>query len=283
VAGLQHLAEGAERRTGLTRFLWSTNGLLEGPAGSYVELLLRDAEDRAVRLSLVRRAQPGEPVRLGNLPTFLAELDFRRIDIPGDCIGVIRFNVWMTPLVREFDRAIDGLRDCAGIVVDLRGNPGGVAGMLMGIAGHFLDRPVPLGIMKSRAGELKFVANPRRVSASGVPVEPFAGAVAVVVDAMTASTSEFFAGGMKAIGRARLFGEPTAGQALPAAVSRLPNQDVLMYVVADYTDPNGRRFEGGGVVPDTIVPLRREDLLEGRDHALDAALEWIATVRPASN
>lgn len=161
------------------------------------------------------------------------------------------------------------------MVVDLRGNPGGIAGMLMGAAGHFLDRPVPLGVMRSRSGELRFTANPRRVDGSGQPVDPFAGPLAVLVDVMTASTSEFFAGGLQALGRARIFGEVTAGQALPAVASRLPNGDVLMYVVADFTGPNGARFEGAGVLPDVTVPLRREDLLAGRDAALEAALAWI--------
>jgi carboxyl-terminal processing protease len=114
------------------------------------------------------------------------------------------------------------------------------------------------------------------VSSAGQPVEPYHGPVAILVDAMSASTSEFFAGGMQAIGRAHVFGEATAGQALPAVVSRLPNQDVLMYVIADYVGPDGRRIEGRGVLPDVLVTLRRDDLLAGRDPVLDAALRWLA-------
>ncbi|MGH7552399.1 MAG: S41 family peptidase [Longimicrobiales bacterium] len=283
VARLAYLAEGADRRTGLTRFLYSMNARLDGPAASHVTLRVRDGSDRVREIELVRREQPGEAVRIGNLPTLVAALEYRRVDAAAGCTGIIRFNVWMIPLVREFDRAVDALRGCAGIVVDLRGNPGGVAGMLMGIAGHFLEEPVPLGVMRSRTGELRFVANPRRVSAQGQAVRPYGGPIAILVDAMTASTSEFFAGGMQAIGRARVFGETSAGQALPAVVHRLPNQDVLMYVVADYADPRGRRFEGAGVVPDVAVPLRAADLLAGRDAALDAALSWIAGARRTSS
>jgi carboxyl-terminal processing protease len=282
VARLGSLEEGAERRTGLTRFLYSMNALLDGPAASHVVLRVRDGSGQAREIQLVRREQPGEAVRIGNLPTLVAALEYRRVDAASGCTGIIRFNVWMIPLVREFDRAIDGLRGCTGIIIDLRGNPGGVAGMLMGIAGHFLDEPVPLGVMRSRTGELRFVANPRRVSAQGQAVRPYSGPIAILVDAMTASTSEFFAGGMQAIGRARVFGETSAGQALPAVVHRLPNEDVLMYVVADYADPRGRRFEGAGVVPDEAVPLRVEDLLAGRDAVLNAALNWIAGRRTSS-
>lgn len=268
-------------RMALSRFLWGLNGLLDGPAGSTVGITFRDGENRSVRLDLRRRAQPGEPVRLGNLPTFVARLESRAVDTGAGCIGVIRFNVWMIPIMRLLDRAVDELRACQGMIVDLRGNPGGVAGMLMGVAGHFLREAVPLGVMRSRSGELRFVANPRRVSAEGRPVEPYGGPLAVLVDPMTASSSEFFAGGMQAIGRAHVFGDTTAGQALPAVASRLPNDDVLMYVVADYADPQGRRFEGGGVAPDVVVPLVRADLLAGRDPVMDAAFDWLVRAAAA--
>ena len=48
------------------------------------------------------------------------------------------------------DRAVDSSRACAGIILDLRGNLGGVAGMMMGVAGHFLAEPQTLGIMLTR-------------------------------------------------------------------------------------------------------------------------------------
>lgn len=275
LAALGALGE-RERRIGLTRFLFSANARLNGPAGSRLHLRLHPGSGPPVEIQLARRAQPGDPVRIGNLPTYVSALEHERIAHTRGCTGLIRFNVWMIPLVREFDRAVDAVRDCDGIVIDLRGNPGGVAGMVMGIAGHFLDEPVSLGAMRSRSGELKFVANPRRVSSAGQPVDPYDGPLAVLVDGMSASTSEFFAGGMQAIGRARVFGEATAGQALPAVVSRLPNEDVLMYVIADYIGPDGRRIEGRGVVPDVVVSLRRDDLLAGRDPVLDAALRWLA-------
>jgi carboxyl-terminal processing protease len=110
---------------------------------------------------------------------------------------------------------------------------------------------------------------------AGRAIQPYAGPVAVLVDPLSASTSEIFAAGMQAVGRARVFGDTTARQALPALMTRLPTGDVLLYVVADFVDPNGRRVEGRGAVPDETVPLRREALLQGRDEPLDAALRWI--------
>jgi carboxyl-terminal processing protease len=178
-----------------------------------------------------------------------------------------------------FQKAMDGHRSAAGIVIDLRGNPGGLAAMLMGISGHFLTERKPLGVMKTRDSELRFASNPRLVSAAGERVEPFAGPVAILVDALTGSASECFAGGMQSLGRARVFGQTSMGQALPAVFDRLPNGDVLIHAYGDFVTATGTRLEGRGVVPDEEVPLNRAELLAGRDTALERALQWIDTAR----
>ena len=147
--------------------------------------------------------------------------------------------------------------------------------MLMGISGQFVTERKALGVMKTRDSELKFTANPRIVSASGQRVQPYGGPVAILVDAMSGSASECFTGGMQSIGRARVFGQVSMGQALPALFDRLPNGDVLIHAYGDFVTATGTRLEGRGVIPDEIVPLRREDLLEGRDRTLEAALAWI--------
>ena len=237
---------------------------------------LMDGEQRRHVVTMTRRALPGIAIRFGNLPAFQARVEHERLALgDGACAGVIRFNVWMPPMAEALDAAMDSVRSCRGIVLDVRGNPGGVAGMVMGFGGYFLDTPVPLGIMRQRGIELKFAVNPRLTSVSGKPIRPYEGPVAVLVDPLSASTSEIFAAGMQAVGRARVFGDTTARQALPALMTRLPTGDVLLYVVADFVDPNGRRVEGRGAVPDETVPLRRAALLAGRDEPLEAALSWM--------
>ena len=103
--------------------------------------------------------------------------------------------------------------------------------------------------------------------------------MAIIVDPMSASTSEIFAAGMQRIGRARVFGERSAGAALPAMMERLPSGDVFVHAVADFTDPRGRRIEGAGAEPDEIVRLRVEDLEAGRDAPVEAAVKWITSAK----
>jgi carboxyl-terminal processing protease len=266
--------DGYELRDARLRLMAGFEALLRGPAGGAVEVALRDGADALVPLRLGFEAR-GEAVRVGNLPPMVPLLEHRRVRAGEHAVGVIRFNNWLPAVAPAFDRAIDDLRDTDGIILDLRGNTGGVAAMVMGTAGHFIDERIPLGVLRQRGTELRFFANPRATTADGRPARPFAGPLAILVDELSVSTSEIFAAGMRHVGRATLFGQPTPGQALPALLSRLPNGDLMLHVIADLTLPDGSRVEGDGVVPDQLVPLRREELLAGRDAALAAAVRWM--------
>ena len=249
---------------------------LQGPPGGEVTLELRDAAERPVRVALTREDDPSLPVKFGDLPTFYARFASRELaPEPGFRVGVIEFNTWMVPLVRQVDSAVDALRKANGIVLDLRGNRGGVGAMVMGVAGHFTPRRDTLGLFRTRTTTLRFIANPRTVSPAGRPVEPFRGPVAILVDDMSGSASEVFAGGMQAIGRVRVFGATSLGGVLPASWDRLPNGDVLYHAIADFVTSDGIVLEGRGVIPEEPIALTRADLLAGRDPVLDAAVRWI--------
>ena len=255
---------------------------LRGPSGSILTVAFEDHTGRPVRAGIERRPEAGEPVTVGNLPTMFVRVGSEGRNTPGGArAGVIRFNVWMAAVDAPFQRAVDEFRHADGIVIDLRGNPGGLAAMMMGISGHFLDERKPLGVMKTRDTELRFAANPRRVSAAGERVKPYAGPLAILVDALTGSASECFAGGMQSLGRARVFGQVSMGQALPALFDRLPNGDVLIHAYGDFVTADGTRLEGRGVIPDEVLPLSRETLSAGRDETLEAALAWIDRARSA--
>jgi len=251
-------------------------GLVRGRVGIAEEIEFRDGSNAAAVRTIVRQAERGAVVKFGYLPPLFARVETRAIEDRGQTIGVIGFNVWMTPIAHELDSAVDRFRGGSGIVIDLRGNPGGVLTMIMGLAGHFLDSPVTLGVIKTRESELNLVSNPRRVSADGKSqVKPFSGRVAVLVDGGSYSASEIFSAGMQSVKRVRVFGSRTAGGALPAVLERLPGGDVLQYAIGDFTTAQGDRIEGRGVIPDVAVPTTRADLLAGHDPVLEAALDWI--------
>ena len=192
---------------------------LHGPSGSRAAVTFEDGSGAATRLEIERRVEGGQPVTVGNLPTMFVRVRSERATTPaGRTAGVIAFNVWMTAVDPLFQQAVDEFRSSDGIVIDLRGNPGGLAAMLMGISGHFIDERKALGVMKTRDNPLRFVVNPRRVNARGERVQPFAGPVAILVDALSGSASECFAGGMQSLGRVRVFGQQTHGPGAAGAV-----------------------------------------------------------------
>ncbi len=261
------------RREALTAYAIATQALA-GAVGDSATVVFADERGRDRTLRVARAPEPGMVAKFGNLPAMNAQLSYDRVTSAGKTVGIIRFNIWMPILSPQFDAAVDALRDADAIVLDIRGNFGGVGGMSMGIAGHFLDSTRTIGTMIQRGATLKFVANPRRVNTRSQGVSPYAGPLAIVVDELSISTTEIFAGGMQALGRAQVFGVQTSGQALPSVPERLPNGDILYHAIADFVNPFGKPLEGAGVTPDRVVPLTRQALLAGRDPALDAAIAW---------
>jgi carboxyl-terminal processing protease len=249
---------------------------LRGAAGSRAALVVRGADDLERSVVVPRSAAAGEAVTIGNLPALHVRTWSDEARTPaGRRAGVFGFSVWLPAVDEPLARAMEADRGAAGIVIDLRGNPGGLADMIRGVAGYFLSQPALLGRMHVAGAELAMRANPRRSTADGRRIEPYAGPLAILVDELTASASECFTGGMQGIGRARVFGVRTMGQALPAATRTLPDGEVLEYAVGDFVTSAGRRLEGAGVQPDEIVRVTVEDLRQGRDPVLAAALAWI--------
>ena len=268
-------AQGHDQRSKNIDAWRRVNQLIYGVDDSSAALTVRDAKGQRRDIRVQRTVGAGEIVKLGNLPPLRAALEERALKTPaGKTAGVIWFSVWMTPISEPFERAIDRFRSAAGIVIDLRGNPGGLATMMRGISGHFVDRPLVLGKMQTRQADLSFTVNPRTSTTDGRTVKPYSGPVAILTDELTGSTSETFAGGLQSLGRVRVFGRPSMGQALPALTRQLPNGDVLMYAVGDFVTSTGKRLEGDGVIPDTMVPLSIQALAAGEDEPLDAALKW---------
>jgi carboxyl-terminal processing protease len=256
--------------------------------GETVEITAVSPEGTERVFALSAESFGGEIAQFGNLPPLethvtartIASDEFGAAGVQGsplpNKVAFMGFNIWMLPAAAELDRAIDTYRDADAIVLDLRGNPGGLGAMAMGIGGHFLNEPVSLGRMTNREGYLDFRVNPRRSTADGRSVRPFAGPLAILVDPLSASTSEIFAAGLQDLGRAVIIGQTSAGAALPSMAVRLPNGDVLQFAVADFVTPKGNRIEGHGVVPDIAVPLHADLLRREPDPALAAALRWIA-------
>jgi carboxyl-terminal processing protease len=239
---------------------------LTGVVGESIPFVFLDGANTTVTRDLELTPERGQSARFGNLPPMHVFFESKKL---GNT-GYVRFNKFLdlVRIMSNFADAVEGCMGCDGLIVDLRGNPGGIGGMAMGMAGWLVDKPDQrLGTMYMRDATLNFIINPR--------AEVFTGPVAVLVDGSSASTSEILAEGLKDLGRARVFGTKTAAAALPSVFERLPNGDGFQYATANYISEGGKPLEGIGVTPDVEVKLTRESLLAGHDAVVDAALEWI--------
>lgn len=249
------------------RLAMAVRARLGGAPGDTVATRWRDGAGREVDLRLPLAVPKGSRAVLGGLPPFYVDLSWRRLPAGP---GYVALNVFFDPVtvMPAFARAMTELRDAPGLILDLRGNPGGIGNMALGMAGWLVaERGRSLGVMRTRGSQMNFAVIPRAVT--------YDGPVAVLVDGLSGSTAEILAGGLQSLGRARVFGTRTAGAALPAVTAELPDGDVLLYAVADYVTAAGVSLEGAGVAPDVEVALTRESLLSGKDAVLDAAVAWI--------
>ena len=224
-----------------------------------------DDEVRLEYLDLVKG--PGQPETFGNLPTFNVHFEARVLP---ENIGYIAFNSFIggPRLAREYAEAIKTFHDKKGLIIDLRGNRGGLVLLVSAMCGWLVDTRDPIGTMTMTGGNyLKLALNPRKPR--------FEGPVAVLTDECSISAAEIMAGGIKDLNIGRLFGNTTAGLSLPSTVVRLPNGDGFQYALSSYESASGESIEGTGVVPHEKIVLTRELLASTSDPVLSAAKKWI--------
>ena len=239
--------------------------LLSGPAGGRVSLRYLDGRDRPGEVML-RRDPPARPaVQALMLPPVVPEV---RVSRQGD-VGIIAFNFFLLePVLGEVQKAIQGFRrsGAKGLVLDLRGNPGGFGGMAIPVASHLVAKKTNLGTIQFRDFANKLVAQP------SLGMKPFLGKVIIVTDEGSASTSEILAAGLQEAKRAIVVGEGTAGAALGSTIESLPGGAIIQIPVAGFKTPKGVSIEGRGVQPDRRVIETRAALLAGLDPALEEAV-----------
>jgi carboxyl-terminal processing protease len=249
-------------------------GFINGEQTSPVKLGYLDARNRLRTINVKRERLKGEmSPAIGNLPAMYTEFESRRL--PGG-FGYIRFNAFVPSLMEKLCGALRDLKDAPGIILDLRGNQGGLLGMVGGLTGLLETDPTPMGMMQMRNGRLPLYVFPQ--------MAPYSAPLVILLDGSTQSAGEMFASGLQETGRAILVGEKSAGNTLPSAIKKLPTGAIFQYGFANYETNSGKRLEGLGITPDLIVTLSRRNLLRGVDPQLSAALsrlrEQVRSIKP---
>jgi len=223
---------------------------LIGPEGTTVHL---DARRGSQTLALdVVRARLGAPA----VQSKLLALDKLRI-------GYLRLSAFRTGAAPVVSAALDKLAraNAAGIVLDLRGNPGGLFEQAVAVASLFLDHGVIVTLISAHASRQVYSASAD--NATALPL-------VVLIDRNSASAAEIVAAALRDNRRALLVGEHTFGKAVVQSVRPLPNGAALRLTTATYLTPAGRDINLRGVEPHLVAPDRPGTRA---DEGLEAALE----------
>lgn len=239
-------------------------GYCYGKSGDTVAISYEDADGITHDVTL-KMKQRGTGVKIAdNFPTVY--VDFRSERLNED-IGYIFFDAFIPPVDSLFIDALEKLKGVQGLIIDIRGNPGGMHEVGEAIASKLISSRTLFSVFRYRDSTSQVILEP------DLPV--FHGPVAILIDVMNASASERFAGCMQSIGRAKIIGEQSSGSVGPSDVKSLPNGASFMYLVAQSLTPDGTVLEGRGVIPDIVVPLDRSAHLKGRDTQIERAVTYL--------
>jgi carboxyl-terminal processing protease len=159
-------------------------------------------------------------------------------------IKVSTFSKGVGAKVKEFD-ATARSRHLAGIVLDLRGNPGGLLDEAVKTASVFLDGGLVVTFERRAAEPLQMDAG-----AGGDTSTP----LAILVDGGTASAAEVVTGALQDRNRGVVVGAQTFGKGSVQEPTVLPDGSAIEFTVGSYLTPAGRSLDGVGITPDVPVP-----------------------------
>lgn len=197
--------------------------LLKGPKGTHVSVTMsREGSPKPLVFDLIR----------DEIPRYSVDLAF--MIQPG--IGYIHITNFMETTSREVGDALDKFGPINGLVIDLRGNPGGLLNEAVGVADKFLAKGQIVVSQKGRA----FPDQVYRV-AHGEEGKKYP--IVVLVNRNTASAAEIVSGALQDHDRALIVGETTFGKGLVQTVFQLSENTGLALTTYHYYTPSGRLIQ----------------------------------------
>ncbi len=173
-------------------------------------------------------------------------------------LGYIKLTSFSETSVEEFDAALEelGQEGMAGLIIDVRDNPGGLLDAAIQIADRFIAEG-PITHVEGGEGGVETY----RATAEALDLP-----LVVLVNEVSSSGSEVLAGALQDSGTATLVGQETFGKASVQNIRQLTNGGALRYTMAHYMTPDKRAIHEEGLTPDVavdppdVVKLAREPI-----------------------
>ncbi|HEX6504554.1 MAG TPA: S41 family peptidase [Terriglobales bacterium] len=252
-----------------------------------------DSSSARARLLLtyyeVLAGEPGTKVRLGverqDGSTLEVELPRHTVPIAPPLAsrvlpsgyGYIKVDMFRDAVAKQFREELAKFRSTPGLIIDVRGNPGGDFDGVLGIANNFFAQKVSFGRIIARSGKapslmLRILGVPSELAAGDSSGSVYTGPVIILVNEASGSAAEIFAAGMQENHRAAIVGRQTCGCVLASVAHSVKGGGEVDISEFGIVTASGRRLEGVGVIPDVTVPLKLEDLRQHHDAALREAV-----------
>lgn len=225
---------------------------IRGEKGTYVTLSIKRG-----KAQLSKRIQRDE-IKIKSV--FTKPLDDKRI-------GYLRLSSFISEtMLDEMKEALQDLSAKQALVLDLRGNYGGLFSNAVEAADMLMDQGKIVYIVNREHDRRSFEAHPGMINTKPL---------VVLIDGGSASASEILAGALKDNHRATLIGSQSFGKGLVQKVNPLINNSGINITISKYLTPNGTDINKKGIEPDIKVPYTEADYLAQRDPQLDRAVQYL--------
>jgi carboxyl-terminal processing protease len=235
--------------------------VIRGPQGEPVELTIRHPDGEVEDITIVRSTII--------IPTVFSQTVEDENGDPVDDLAYLRLEQFTEQSVNDLSAELEKIVDQGydGMILDLRGNPGGGLDATVRIADMFIEDGIILTQVDRDGGQTVFEAHP---GGEATDIE-----VVLLVNQFSASGSEVLAGALRDHNRATLIGETTFGKGSVNHVRSLSDGGALYVTIARWLTPNGELIEGVGIAPDVTVSFTESDIEALRDVQLFAAINFL--------
>lgn len=183
-----------------------------------------------------------------------------------DGIGYLSVSEFDSVTYDQYIKGLDKLtgEDMKGLIVDLRGNPGGNLNTVCDI----LDVMLPKGLIVYMQDK-----NGKKEEMTSDDEKQFTLPMVVLVDGGSASASEIYAGAIQDYGLGKIIGTQTYGKGVVQKIFDLKDGTCVKLTIAEYYTPKGRNINGKGITPDVKVTYEYDEKHPEKDNQLEKAVE----------
>ena len=227
--------------------LSEVSNLVKGPANSFVSIdILRNSEK--ITKNIIRKEI--------SIKTIKSSIEKN--------IGYIQITSFISKSApNEFLEALENTEKSKGLIIDLRGNTGGLLTNAVFIANIFINKGNLVSIVGRNGYKYNIEAQDTNVNIN----KP----IILLVDGASASASEILSGAMKDYNKAKLVGTNTYGKGMVQKIIAMPNKTGLNLTIAKYLTPAGHDINKSGIKPDYEVTFSQKDIDEKNDIQLEKA------------